>query len=162
MIRRYSTALLIAAGILLLDLLTKRNAAINFVDGDIVIIPGWLWFTFVENPGAAFGIFPRSGPVIGVLAIAITVVVLTLLRTERPRIEQVAFGLIVGGAVGNIVDRVMRGEGVLDGPVIDWIGLWRIPTFNIADASVNVAVALLLIHAWLGRKPQEVEATSTS
>jgi lipoprotein signal peptidase len=50
--------------------------------------------------------------------------------------------------LGNLVDRFARGDGIIDGPVIDWIELSVIPTFNIADASVTLAVSLLLIHAW--------------
>jgi lipoprotein signal peptidase len=49
------------------------------------------------------------------------------------------------------MDRVFRGEGFLDGKVIDWVAMWWIPTFNIADASVTIAVGLLLIHAWRTR-----------
>ena len=65
--------------------------------------------------------------------------------------ETAAYGLIIGGALGNLVDRVFRGPGLLDGRVIDWIDLWWIPTFNVADMSITIAVALLLIHAWLTR-----------
>jgi signal peptidase II len=57
----------------------------------------------------------------------------------------------MGGAFGNLADRVFRGEGWLDGKVIDWISLWFIPTFNLADASITVAVTLLVIGAWIHR-----------
>jgi signal peptidase II len=73
------------------------------------------------------------------------------LAGDRPPLETVALGFVLGGAVGNLVDRFARGDGIIDGPVIDWIELWFIPTFNIADASVTIAVALLLIHAWRTR-----------
>jgi signal peptidase II len=78
----------------------------------------------------------------------VTAVVLGALSGDRGRLETVALGLVLGGALGNLIDRFARGPGVIDGPVIDWIELWIIPTFNIADASVTVAVALLLINAW--------------
>src|SRR5690606_6444461 len=107
-----------------------------FVDADVTVIPGFLSFTFVENPGAAFSLFPDAGPVLGVLAILVGVFILWALRNERPLIERLAFGFILGGAVGSLVDRIARGEGFLDGKVIDWVNMWWIPTFNIADASV--------------------------
>lgn len=148
MIRRYLIGLGIGAAIVVADLLTKRYAAINFDGNPVEIIPGFFGFTFVENPGGAFGMFQNGGVVIGIAATIVTIFVLVALAAERPMAETVVLGFVLGGAVGNLVDRFARGEGLIDGPVIDWIELWWIPTFNIADASVTVAVALLLIHAW--------------
>lgn len=148
LIRRYLIGLGIAAAIVAADLLTKRYAALHFDGNPVEIIPGFFGFTFVENPGGAFGMFQNGGVIIGIAALIITLVVLVALAAERPMAETVALGLVVGGAVGNLVDRFARGDGIIDGPVIDWVELWWIPTFNIADASVTVAVALLLIHAW--------------
>jgi signal peptidase II len=65
--------------------------------------------------------------------------------------ETVVLGLVLGGAVGNLVDRFARGPGIIDGAVIDWVNLSIIPTFNLADASITVAVGLLLIQAWRTR-----------
>jgi signal peptidase II len=56
--------------------------------------------------------------------------------------------MIIGGALGNLIDRIARGEGFLDGKVIDWVQLPNFPTFNVADSSVSVAVAVLLIGSW--------------
>ena len=151
MIRRYLIGLGVAAAVVNADLITKRHAALNF-DGDPVeVIPGFFEFTYVENPGGAFGMFQDGGVVIGVAALIVASVVLVAMAHDRPLLETVALGFVVGGAIGNLVDRFARGEGIIDGPVIDWIELSIIPTFNIADASVTVAVALLLIHAWWTR-----------
>ena len=148
LIRRYLIGLGIATAVVVVDLLTKRYAALNFDGNPVEVIPGFFGFTFVENPGGAFGMFQNGGVVIGIAAVIITLMVLVALAAERPMAETVALGLVVGGAVGNLVDRFARGDGIIDGPVIDWVELWWIPTFNIADTSVTVAVALLLIHAW--------------
>lgn len=151
MIRRYSLALGTAAIIVVADLITKRYASIHFVDSPVEVIPGFLIFTFTENPGGAFSLFQNGGQIIGVAAIGVTLFVLAALRASRPALEVIALGMVIGGAVGNLLDRIFRGVGFLDGPVIDWIDLWWIPTFNIADASVTVAVALLVLHAWRTR-----------
>lgn len=148
MTRRYLTGLAIAAAVVVVDLLTKRYAALHFKGNPVEVIPGFFGFTYLENPGGAFGFFQNGGQIIGIAAIVITIVVLVALAGDRPRIETVALGFVLGGAIGNLIDRFARGPGIIDGPVIDWIELWFIPTFNIADASVTVAVALLLIHAW--------------
>lgn len=137
---------------MIIDLVTKRVAAGRFAEGDLILIPGFLRLTFVENPGAAFSLFRDAGPFFGVAAIVVTAVVLWTLRKSRPLLEVVAFGLIIGGALGNLSDRLFRGDGLLDGKVIDWVDLWWIPTFNLADASITFAVALLLIHSWRTRE----------
>ena len=145
------TGLAIAAGIVIADHWTKRYAALHFDGNPVEIIPGFFGFTYIENPGGAFGFFQDGGTIIAVAAIIVTGIVLVALAAPRARLETVALGFVLGGAIGNLVDRFARGDGLVDGAVIDWIELWIIPTFNIADASVTVAVALLLIHAWRNR-----------
>lgn len=148
MTRRYVVAASIAAAVLIVDLMTKRIAAVAFVDGPVTLIPGVLSFTYTENPGAAFSLFQNAGPVLGGAAILVSLGILFILRNPRPMMEVTALGLILGGALGNLMDRIFRGRGLLDGRVIDWISLWPIPTFNVADAAVTSAVVLLLIQAW--------------
>jgi signal peptidase II len=149
--RRYALAVGIAAFVVLVDSVTKRFASIRFDDNPLEVIPGFLTFIYTENPGAAFGSLQNAGPILGVAAIGVSFGLLWALRHPRPGLEIVAFSLIIGGAVGNLVDRIFRGPGLLDGKVIDWINLWWIPTFNIADMSITTAVALLLVQTWRTR-----------
>jgi signal peptidase II len=151
LIRRYLIGVGVASGVVTADLLTKRYASVTFEGSPVEILPGLLGFTYVENSGGAFGFFQDGGTVIGVAALVVTLVVIGSLVAARPTLEVVALGLVLGGALGNLVDRLARGEGLLDGAVIDWINLWIIPTFNLADASISVAVGLLLIQAWRSR-----------
>lgn len=148
MIKRYLLALGVALVVVVADLLTKRYAAIEFAANPVELIPGFFGFTYLENFGGAFGFFQNGGTVIGVAAILVSLIVVAAIAFERPTAETVILGLVLGGAIGNLVDRVARGPGLIDGGVIDWIELWFIPTFNLADTSVTVAVALLLIQAW--------------
>lgn len=149
--RRYITAIGIAVAVVALDLWSKRYAAIHFTGSPVEVIPGFLTLTYTENPGAAFSLFEGAGPYLGVAAIAVSAFVLGTLRASRPQIEVIALGLVLGGAIGNLTDRIFRGDGFLDGRVIDWVDMWWIPTFNVADASITVAIGLLLIHAWQTR-----------
>ncbi len=149
--RRYLLAGGIAGTVVAADLFTKRLAAIRFVDERLEVIPGFLELTYHENPGAAFSLFQSGGPFLAVAAVVIVSILLFSLRTERPTIEVAAYGFVMGGALGNLADRVFRAESLLDGKVIDWISLWFIPTFNIADASITAAVTLLVIGAWTHR-----------
>lgn len=141
----------LATAIVVLDLWTKRFASGHFQGNPVQVLGDFFGFTYVENTGGAFSLFPNGGQVIGVAAIVVTVVVVVAIFRPRARMESVALGLVLGGAIGNLVDRVARGDGWIDGPVIDWIILWKIPTFNIADAAVTAAVMLLLIQTWRTR-----------
>ena len=138
----------IAGVIVAADMLTKRWAASSFQDGPETIIPGILTFRFTENPGAAFSMFQNAGPFLGVAAVIAVGVIGASLARPRPIHEAIGFGMIIGGALGNLIDRIARGEGFLDGKVIDWVQLPNFPTFNVADSSVSVAVAVLLIGSW--------------
>jgi signal peptidase II len=114
------------------------------------VIEGVLWFRFAENSGAAFSLFQNAGPWLGMAAVIVLAVVINALSRPRPLHEIIGFGLVIGGALGNLSDRIFRGEGFLDGKVVDWIQLLVIPTFNLADTSINFGVATLLLGSWIG------------
>ncbi len=141
----YRLALLTAGIVVIVDQLSKNWARELFSGGYTRIIGDWLRFTYTKNPGAAFSSFTDSGQIIGIIGIGIVAFLLYVLGKSSRRIEVIAIGLILGGALGNLSDRIFRGPGLLDGGVVDWIDWWFIPTFNIADAALNVGVALLLL-----------------
>lgn len=143
----FRLALSVGLGLVVVDQISKNYARDSFQDGPVEIIGDWLRFTYGKNPGAAFSSFTGSGRLIGFIAVGVTVFILYMIAKTTRRVELVALGLILGGALGNLSDRIFRGEGFLDGAVVDWIDWWFIPTFNVADAALNVGVALLLISA---------------
>ena len=145
------TAAGIGAAVVLVDQLTKAWARSALDDSIIDVIPGFLRLALAENSGAAFGLFRGGGEIIAVFAvIAVGVILLTFRAVDRWW-DIIGLGLVLGGAIGNLVDRVTRGDGFLDGRVTDWIDLWFIPNFNVADAAISIGVALLLLGAL--RKP---------
>ena len=73
------------------------------------------------------------------------------LREAGRRLDAIALGLVLGGAVGNLLDRLFRGDSFLDGAVVDFINVPFFATFNVADIAINVGVALLLLAAFLRR-----------
>lgn len=149
MTRRYTTAGLIAGAVVVADLLTKRWAASTLTSEPVDVLGSFLQVRFVENTGAAFSMFQGRGSFFGVAAVVAIGAVLWFLRSAESGWEVAGLGFVMGGAAGNLLDRIFRGPGLFDGPVIDWINLWVIPTFNVADASVTVAVVLLLLGSWL-------------
>ena len=124
----------------------------------ITIVPGFFNLTHVRNRGAAFGILAtmpgmwRSLFFISVTIIAVAVIAF-LIRTAHERLQVIAFSLIAGGAVGNLVDRVRYTE------VVDFIQ-WYVkdyywPSFNIADSAISAGVALLVVEMLFTKKHQE-------
>ena len=155
--RQFLIGVATGAAVVALDLVTKRVAAASFADERLTVIPGVLWFTYAENFGAAFSLFQDAGTFLALAAIVAVGIVLWALREERPLGETVAFGMIGGGATGNLIDRIARGDGLFDGGVIDWIQVPNFPVFNIADSSLTVAVALLLVLAWRSERAEVEE-----
>ena len=128
------------------DQLTKNWARDSLAgEAPLQVIGSWLQLTYTKNPGAAFSIFTGSGRTIGLIAIGVVVFLLFLIGKSTRRSEAIGLGLILGGALGNLADRIFRADGFLDGSVVDWIDWWFIPTFNVADAALNVGVAVLLL-----------------
>jgi signal peptidase II len=148
--RIFAAAALLSA---FLDQATKTAVAtqLDFTDR-IAVIDGFFYLTHVRNPGAAFGLFADSSPAIRIaLFIGVAIVALAMIvsfqRKLAPgdRFSALSLGLIMGGAVGNLTDRVFRGE------VVDFLhfrlwGGYQWPDFNLADSFIVVGVALLVIE----------------
>ena len=145
--RRYRFAVGIAIAVISVDRLTKEWAATALADGPFEIIPGALSLSLTENFGASFSMLQGAGPVLGIAAVGAAFVILLALRTATDRAEVVALALIMGGALGNLVDRIIRGDGFLDGGVIDFIALPNFPHFNVADSVITIGAALLIWSA---------------
>lgn len=142
---RLVPVLVVAAIVLALDQLTKWWALATVSDRTIDVV--WtLRLHVTHNTGAAFSLFAGSGigPLIALVAVGIVGVLLWQGRFVTSRLGTVALGMVLGGAVGNLIDRVFRGDGVLDGAVVDFIDLQWWPVFNVADAAVVVGSILLV------------------
>jgi signal peptidase II len=135
--------------VLAVDQLTKWWALSTLDSGDIEVIGGFLRLHLTMNTGAAFSLFQGNGQVLGLVAIGVVALIYSVLGDASRRIEAISLGLVLGGAVGNLADRAVRGDSFLSGAVVDWIDLWFIPTFNVADSGITIGVALLVLAAVL-------------
>lgn len=107
--------------------------------GDAV---GW---QLVFNPGAAFGISVPT-PLFLVVATLVVVVVVSSVRHTTSLVQVTAYGLLLAGAAGNLIDRVVRAEdGFLSGEVVDFVAWGTFPRFNVADSCITVGFALLVV-----------------
>ncbi len=137
-----------AATVVAVDQISKRWAESSFESERVEVVPDLLWFTYVENPGSAFSMFQDAGVWLGLAAAGAVGVIGWALRTPRPGSEVIGLGLVMGGAVGNLVDRASRGDGLLSGKVVDWIQVPNFPVFNMADAALTVGVGLVVLSSF--------------
>ena len=156
---KYSWVAMIASMVIILDQLSKYAVIKRFfLHESVKVIPGFFSLTYVRNPGAAFGILAgASGAWRTVFFITVSLAALAVLTTlvhkTAERLPLIAYALICGGAVGNLIDRVRFGE-VVD--FIEWYyRSYHWPTFNIADSAITAGVALLAIEMLFAGKQQE-------
>ncbi|HSJ70442.1 MAG TPA: signal peptidase II [Acidimicrobiia bacterium] len=141
-----------AGAVVIVDQVTKWWAVNELEDGPIVLIDGFLQLRLLFNTGASFSILSNAGPILAIVAFGVVGLIIYILGDASRRVEAVALGLVLGGAIGNLLDRVLRGDGFLDGAVVDFIDFSFFATFNVADAAINVGVALLLFAAFVLRR----------
>ncbi|MDY6825699.1 MAG: signal peptidase II [Bacillota bacterium] len=138
--------ILITAVIIALDQLSKYMIASSMELGQtITIIDKFFYITYVRNPGAAFGMFPYQTVFFVVITVIVVLVIIYYYRllAKRHRWLRVGLALQLGGALGNLIDRV-RGTYVID--FLDF-SIWP-PVFNLADSAIVIGIAFLLIAFW--------------
>ena len=143
---------------MVLDQVTKIWAVERLSRGRVIDVLGSLRFSLSYNSGMAFGRGQGLGPIIGVVALVVVVYLLIGLRTTGSRLGAVSVGLVMGGAAGNVCDRLFRDNGWLRGSVVDFIDLQWWPVFNIADIGVTVG-GLLLVFSALRSPSSPAEST---
>ena len=145
--------LIVAAGFVALDQLTKWLCIWYLkARGSVTLIPGLLRLTYLENRGAAFGSLTSHRWVFMVLStVAITVMIVYLLRYAEPnRLLRWTLALIIGGGVGNMIDRVALGY-VVD--MIDFYGIWPY-IFNVADSCVCIGAGMMVLYFILAARAE--------
>ncbi len=137
---------LVAIVVFALDKVTKHLVLTSFMPGESrIVVPHLLWWTYVQNTHGAFGLFGNSPVLLVVLALAVLALFAFAFRdaAQRSQLVRVAFGAIVGGAAGNIVDRLQQ-QFVVD--FIDFKTIWP-NVFNVADSCITIGVVLLILSS---------------
>jgi signal peptidase II len=137
----------IAIVVVVLDQLSKGWIVANLDPGEAMVILGeWLRLVHGQNSGILFGMLPQSAPIFAVVSIGVTALIVVYhAKAGRGIVTTVALGLLLGGAIGNLIDRLRYGY------VVDFvdmgIGSWRFYTYNFADACITTAIILLIVMA---------------
>jgi signal peptidase II len=138
----------VAGVVVLLDQLSKVWAVSALSDGPVEVVGSLLQFRLTRNPGGAFSLGTGLTPVLAVLAVAMVVYIVRTTRRTADPVMAYSLALVLGGAVGNLVDRLVRSPGFLRGEVVDFIKVPHWPTFNVADSAITVGVILIAIRGW--------------
>ena len=144
-IRKSLTAVLLAT--LLLDQITKWLALGHLENGKVVELFWTLQMRLVRNAGVSFGQGSELGQLVSVVVFVVIVVLVKVAVNSKDRRTAVLYGLIIGGALGNLTDRIFRkSDGFLKGEVVDFIDFQWWPVFNIADSAVVIGCLLLVVN----------------
>ncbi len=145
-VRMWRTLLSVALSVWVLDVTTKIWA-VNYLShrGAVKIIGTIFQLNFVRNSGAAFSFAPGATILLSFFGILVLAGILHYAQSLTSKGWAVVFGLVMGGILGNLSDRIFREPGLLRGHVIDWMQLPHWPIFNIADCAIVTAAILSML-----------------
>jgi signal peptidase II len=131
-----------------IDQFTKSWAVSALDNGRTIDIVWTLRFSLGFNSGIAFSQAQGLGPVVGIIALVAVVLLFRYMRKATHPLMAYGLAGILAGALGNIADRLFRGDGYLHGEVVDFIDFQWFPVFNIADSCISVGAVVLMISLY--------------
>ncbi|MFR9795572.1 signal peptidase II [Streptomyces sp. MS06] len=152
--RRVAVLFAVAAFAYALDLVSKLIVVAKLEHhAPIEILGDWLKLEAIRNAGAAFGFGEAFTVIFSVIAAAVIVVIARLARKLYSLPWAIALGLLLGGALGNLTDRIFRSPGVLEGRVVDFIAPKHFAVFNLADSAIVCGGILIVLLSFRGVDP---------
>jgi signal peptidase II len=141
--RRLGLVLAVAAGVLVLDQLAKWWALTALADGEVHLV-GPVWFRLTYNTAGAFGLGGALVPFLSLVALGVVLYLIVTGAAGGRVAAGIATGLLLGGALGNLSDRLFRSPGLLRGAVVDFVDLRFWPVFNVADMAITCGCILFI------------------
>ena len=152
--RRIAVLFAVAVFAYALDLISKMLVVAKLEHhAPIQVIGDWLELHAIRNPGAAFGFGAAFTIIFTLIAAAVIVVIVRLARKLYSLPWAIALGLLLGGALGNLTDRVFRAPGVFQGEVVDFIAPKGFAVFNLADSAIVCGGILIVLLSFRGLDP---------
>jgi signal peptidase II len=152
--RRIGVLLAVAATAYVLDMISKILVVAKLADrGPVHVIGTFLQFTYTRNPGAAFSLGIGYTVVFSLIAVGVVAVIARVARRLYSLPWAIALGLLLGGALGNLTDRIVRSPGPFRGWVVDFIQVPHFAIFNLADSAISVGGVLMVLLAFRGLHP---------
>ena len=158
-VKKYLIVGIIAVSVIVLDQLTKYIICQTLpLHRQIAVSQDFFHIIHIRNPGIAFGLFTHAGSrfkipmLIFISGVAVFILVFFLAQIkEESRLQLTCFSLVLGGALGNLIDRFRFGE-VIDFIYVHWYTEFYWPAFNVADSAISVGIMLLALDMLLGIK----------
>ncbi|MGW3951557.1 signal peptidase II [Streptomyces sp. NPDC004752] len=152
--RRIAVLFAVAVFAYALDLISKLVVVARLEHhAPIKVIGEWLEFNAIRNAGAAFGVGQAFTIIFTVIAASVIVVIIRLARKLYSLPWAIALGLLLGGALGNLTDRIFRSPGVFEGEVVDFIAPKGFAVFNLADSAIVCGGILIVLLSFRGLDP---------
>ena len=160
--RRVGILLTVGAAVYALDVVSKLLVVAKLTPNQPVHVLGsFLQLTYTRNSGAAFSIGWGYTAVFSLIAMGVIVVILRLARRLYSAPWALALGLLLGGAIGNLTDRIARAPGLFRGWVVDFIQFPHFAIFNVADAAITCGGVLMVLLAFRGLHPDGTDERHT-
>ncbi|MEU5833557.1 signal peptidase II [Streptomyces diacarni] len=152
--RRIAVLVAVAALALVLDLVSKLVVVAELENhAPVEVFGSWLQLNVIRNAGAAFGVGEALTIVLTAIATTVVVVIARLARKLYSTPWAIALGLLLGGACGNLTDRIFRAPGVFQGAVVDFIAPKHFAVFNLADSAIVCGGILIVLLSFRGLDP---------
>jgi signal peptidase II len=135
----------VVIGIVVLDQITKSWVVASLSDGPLSLIGDDVELRLTRNSGGAFSLFTNATVFLALMAIVLSLVLVRAVRRAQDLLSVLALSLVLGGALGNLVDRIFRSPGFLRGHVVDYVKVGSFPSFNVADSAITIGAILLII-----------------
>lgn len=146
----------IATTVVVLDLVSKIIIVATVQPNQPVrLLGGLVYLSLIRNPGAAFSLATGMTWLLALVAIGVVIVIIRMAPRLRSTPWAVSLGLVLGGAIGNLIDRIFRAPGFLQGHVVDFVSVFGpnaeyFPVFNVADSAITIGGISLVVTALLG------------
>ncbi len=146
----------IAGAVIVLDVISKVVVVATIQPNQPVrVLGGLVYLSLIRNPGAAFSMATGMTWLLALIAIGVVVLIIRMAPRLRSTPWAISLGLVLGGAIGNLIDRIFRAPGFLQGHVVDFVSVFGpnaeyFPVFNVADSAITIGGISLVITALLG------------
>lgn len=146
----------IASVVVILDLISKIVIVATIEPGvPVRVLGGLVYLSLIRNPGAAFSMATGMTWVLALIAIGVVIFIIRMAPRLRSTPWAISLGLVLGGAIGNLIDRIFRAPGFLQGHVVDFVSVFGpnaeyFPVFNVADSAITIGGISLVVTALLG------------